>query len=105
MTIGNDMPGERAPLRRRLHVELVPDAWPRPGMLPVNKLVCAAILAAVALAILETEPAVLELVPQRMFLVAELAFAALFLVEYTLRVYAAGEDPRYRGVAGGCATW
>jgi voltage-gated potassium channel len=87
-------------IRRLLHGQLAPEAWPRAGLSPVNKAVCVAILASSALAILETEPAVHALMPPAAFFATELAFALLFLIEYVARVYAAGEDERYRGLVG-----
>lgn len=32
-------------VRRALYIQLSPSAWPRPGLSPLNKLLCALILA------------------------------------------------------------
>jgi voltage-gated potassium channel len=73
--------GDAIALRRLLHEHLAPEAWPRPGLSPINKLVCGAIIVGSALTIVETEPAVHAVIPEPMFFAAELTFALLFLVE------------------------
>jgi voltage-gated potassium channel len=51
------------------------------------------------LAILETEPTFDEIAPQA-FARLECLFAVLFLVEYVIRPWAQGENPKFRGVPG-----
>jgi voltage-gated potassium channel len=51
------------------------------------------------LAILETEPTLEEMAP-RAFARLEWIFAVLFLAEYLARLWAEGEDPKFRGVQG-----
>lgn len=85
--------------RTRLYRLLEPTAWPRKGLSPVNKAVAIAILAATAAAILESEAAILH-GRERLFLALEVVFTAIFTVEYAARVWAMGDDPRYRGLAG-----
>jgi voltage-gated potassium channel len=50
-------------------------------------------------AILETEPTFDEIAPQA-FARLEGLFAVLFLVEYVIRLWAEGENPKFRGVRG-----
>lgn len=78
---------------------LEPSAWPAKGLSPVNKAVALAILAATAVAILESEPTLLTR-RELLFLVFEIAFTAIFTLEYVARMWAAGENPKYRGLVG-----
>jgi voltage-gated potassium channel len=52
-----------------------------------------------ALAILETEPTVENIAP-RIFSRLEWIFAILFLAEYLIRLWAEGENPKFRGIRG-----
>ncbi|MBM3523457.1 MAG: potassium channel family protein [Alphaproteobacteria bacterium] len=88
-----------ARLQASMHRLLVPEAWPRPGLSPVNRALCWLIVLASAFAILETEEVVTGAAP-RLFAVVETSFAVVFGAEYLARLYAAGADPRYRGVLG-----
>lgn len=85
--------------RASLHRQLAPEAWPRAGLSPLNKLICALILLASVAAVLETEPTLRRLAPG-LFTTLEAVFVSLFVLEYLLRLYAVGEDPRYRGLGG-----
>ncbi|RUO23989.1 potassium channel protein [Aliidiomarina minuta] len=78
---------------------LEPAAWQGDGMSPVNLLVAALVVVASIIAIAETE-AILASRYAEQFFMTELALFCIFLIEYCLRVYAAGEDPRYKGVTG-----
>jgi voltage-gated potassium channel len=51
------------------------------------------------IAVLETEASIREAAP-RLFWTAEILIAIAFTTEYMARVYAAGEDPRFRGITG-----
>jgi voltage-gated potassium channel len=86
-------------LRETLHRQLTPGAWPGSGLSPINRLVCVLILLASLMAILETEPTLRQATPG-LFFAAEAFFVVLFLIEYGARLYAAGEESRYRGIAG-----
>lgn len=86
-------------LQSSLHRLLVPEAWPRPGLSPVNRVLCWLIVVASVFAILETEDVVTGAAP-RFFALVETSFALVFGAEYLARVFAAGADPRYRGVLG-----
>nr|WP_083700782.1 ion transporter [Halomonas sp. 1513] len=85
--------------RRRLYLMLEPTARDSPGLSITNRFIAGLIILATALTVLETEPVVRALAPS-LFVTAEAALALAFLVEYVARVIAAGEDPRYRGLAG-----
>jgi len=85
--------------RRTLHHQLYPKAWRRHGLSPVNRFVCLAILASALLACLETEP-LLTARLGGLFRWLEFVFAVIFLVEYALRVWTAGERPQYAGLRG-----
>ncbi|RUO40091.1 potassium channel protein [Aliidiomarina taiwanensis] len=86
-------------LRRLLYKHLEPAGWSRPGLSPANLFISALIVISVVAAILETEP-VLRDNYLGLFLWIENSFFIVFLIEYALRVYAVGEDPKYRGVFG-----
>ena len=73
-------------LRSRVHRQLSPEG----RMTPTAHFLIWAILIATALAIAETEPLVSQ-GRERWFHAAELAFAAIFSVEYGLRLWAAPE--------------
>ncbi|MCE8025242.1 potassium channel family protein [Billgrantia aerodenitrificans] len=85
--------------RRRLYQMLEPTARESPGLSITNRFIAVLIILATALTILETEPVVRALAPH-FFVTSEVVLALAFLVEYVARVIAAGEDPRYRGLAG-----
>lgn len=83
-------------LRRWLYVNLHPTAWPKRGLSPLNRAVVAVIVAAVSVAMLESEPS-LYIGNEHLFLAAELVFASIFLVEYLARLWTSAEDPAYGG--------
>lgn len=76
--------------RRKLYVQLDPSRWPRHGLSPLNRLICAAILLATASAVLETEPMVVR-GRAALFAGLELAFGLFFAAEYLLRLWVAAE--------------
>lgn len=86
-------------LRARLHRQLEPDAWEGQGLSPLNRWVVVLIVLASLFAVFETE-AIYQDRLVSVFLAAEAAFVSVFALEYLLRLYAAGEDPRYRGFRG-----
>ncbi len=84
-------------VRTRIYQQLEPRAWPGAGLSPVNRALAGLILAATVLAIVETEP-LLERRFSAWFTAAELLFAAVFSLEYALRLWTAplardGEAP------------
>lgn len=85
--------------RAALHRQLAPEARFQQGLSVTNRIICVLILLASITAILETEPTLRALWPP-LFPALEAIFVTLFMLEYVLRLYAIGEDPRYRGVGG-----
>jgi voltage-gated potassium channel len=79
--------------------QLDPNAYEGEGFSPLNKVIMAAIILAIALTIVETEARLVELW-SGFFIVANLTFAAFFTLEYLARVLVAGQDPRYGGFLG-----
>lgn len=77
-------------LRRKLYVQLDPSRWPARGLSPVNTLVCAAILLATAIAVIETEPLVTR-GREHLFRIAEVAFGLFFAAEYLARLWVVAE--------------
>lgn len=86
-------------MRRWLYMQMDPAAWPKQGMSPANRVVALAIVVAVVIAVVETEPAVRS-AAAGFFAGADLFFGLLFSVEYGLRLWIIGENPRYAGVVG-----
>lgn len=86
-------------LRFKIYRQLEPAAWLTRGMSPVNFVVSVLIVIASAIAILETEILIRETYGQ-LFFYAEFFFFVAFSVEYAMRLYAAGEEERYRGLLG-----
>lgn len=80
--------------RARIYRELEPAAWPHDGLSPINRVVVGLIVVAVFLAVIETETVVTNGY-EHWFIVAEVGFAAAFLVEYVARVWVSAEDPRF----------
>lgn len=78
-------------LRRRLHRQLDPKSYSGQGLSPLNKVLSFLIVAATLTAILETEP-VLRVDFASTFRIAELGFVAIFVAEYTARLWTAAED-------------
>jgi voltage-gated potassium channel len=76
-----------------------PEAYERDGLSTTNRAVVAVVAISSILAILETEPTVENLAPS-LFGRVEWLLAAIFSVEYVARLWAQGENPKYRGVRG-----
>jgi voltage-gated potassium channel len=81
-------------LRRRTHILLSPAAWSGRGLSPVNRGVSVLIVISIALAVLESEPTLLDQYT-RMFSIAEYVLTGAFVVEYVARLWSSAEDPRY----------
>lgn len=81
-------------LRRWAYRNLQPGAWSKDGLSPINRLIVLLIIAAVALAIVQTEPEITA-GHEHMFRLAEVGFAWVFLIEYLARVWIVPENPRY----------
>ncbi len=85
--------------RRRLYVRLAPEAWPGPGLSPLNRLVGAVIFLAVGVAVASSEPVLYD-GRERWFLTAEIVFTAVFAVEYLARAWVCVEAPGRSGWRG-----
>ena len=92
------MPGLKT-ARARLYGALEPSAWHRSGLSPLNKAISVVILAATATAVLESEPTILA-GREWAFRAAEILFTGIFAIEYIARLWAVGEDIRFRGENG-----
>jgi len=69
------------------------------GLTATQRVILAAIVAAVVLAIVGTEPTIPHELEDAIEL-AEIGFGVLFFVEYVARVWSIGERPEFAGVAG-----
>ena len=83
-----------ARLRARLHRELDPAQAPEGTLSALNRVVLAAVLASVALTVLESEP-LIRAGREGWFFAAEVGFTALFAVEYAARLWTATERPEH----------
>jgi voltage-gated potassium channel len=88
-----------ARLRKATWRQVDPAAYERNGLSPTNRAVVCLVAVSSILAILETEPTVEDLAP-RAIARLEWLFALLFLAEYLIRLWAEGENPKFRGVRG-----
>ncbi len=86
-------------LRGRLYTHLAMSAWRGEGLSPLNKAIAALIIFTVVIVVVETEPTLYAPLSET-FWVFDLTVAFLFLAEYLARLWAMGEDPRYRGLTG-----
>lgn len=86
-------------MRTFLYKQLWPSAWPGRGLSPVNSGIAVLIIFATLIFIFETEPTVRSLSPS-FFQLAEIIFTTIFSIEYVLRIWAAGENPSYKGFMG-----
>ncbi|MEO1322562.1 MAG: ion transporter [Pseudomonadota bacterium] len=86
-------------LRKRLYTQLEPDARARSGLSPLNTFIFALVLLSFLALALETEetigPAWRAVIDY-----LNVTIVAVFAIEYVVRVWVAGEDPRYRGFTG-----
>lgn len=85
--------------RRRLYRAIEPSGrWT-----PINVVLALVIIASISVAVLETEPGMAW--ARRGFMASDLAFTAVFLVEYAARLWVAPEDPRYAEPLSGRLRW
>lgn len=86
-------------LRKRLYVEMEPSARHKHGLSPFNLFIVILVLLSFLALALETEPTMsgewMEAIA-----VFNIAIIAIFALEYFLRLWVAGEDPRFRGLHG-----
>lgn len=86
-------------IRLALYRQLAPEGRHETGLSPTNKIVCLLITLAALIAVAETEASIRQ-AHEAFFDFFEFVFVVAFTAEYVLRVYAAGEDSRYRGLNG-----
>ena len=86
-------------LRNKLYAQLEPDARSKTGLSFLNSVIIALVLISFLALALETEetisPAWLQVIDW-----VNVAIVVIFALEYLIRVWVAGEDPRYRGLSG-----
>lgn len=88
--------GDRTSWRRRAYQNLHTAAWTKSGLSPINRVITLLIFAAVAVAILQTEPTVVS-GNEQIFRWLEIGFATVFLIEYVARIWVAAENPDLGG--------
>lgn len=84
-----------AAIQRQVHAP----SWGRPGLSPFNHLLIISVALAVLVQILETEPS-LRAPHALWFQRADWLIGLWFTLDFSLRLLAAGADPRYRGWRG-----
>lgn len=86
-------------LRKRLYLELEPDARETGGLSRTNLFIVLLVLASFIALALETEPSLSDDWKTSIDYF-NYVILAIFAVEYLIRLWAAGEDPRYSGFSG-----
>ena len=86
-------------LRSKLYSQLEPDARGSSGLSLLNSFIIALVLISFLALALETEQTIGPAWRQGIDYV-NLVIVAVFAIEYAVRLWVAGEDPRYRGVRG-----
>jgi voltage-gated potassium channel len=86
-------------LRPAVWRQVDPEAYQRDGLSSTNRAIVWIVALSSVSAILETEPTIEGLAPG-IFARFEWAIAILFSLEYLVRLWAEGENPKYRGVRG-----
>jgi voltage-gated potassium channel len=81
-------------MRHAAYSALEPHAREHDGLSRINKLLVVLILAAAAFAVLETEPEI-SAGRESLFRISELAFGAIFTVEYLVRLWIVPDNPDY----------
>lgn len=86
-------------LRHRLYRQMEPNARDKTGLSPFNLFIVILVLLSFLALALETEPTMSDdwMLAIKWF---NIAIIAIFAVEYLLRLWVAGENPRYRGFRG-----
>jgi voltage-gated potassium channel len=86
-------------LRHRLYREMEPSARDKPGLSRANSFIVVLVLVSFFLFAMETEPSITGAARQAITAL-NVVVLLIFAVEYAVRVWIAGEDPRYRGALG-----
>jgi voltage-gated potassium channel len=85
-------------IQSALYDRFYPPAPPR-SMSPFNKVLSGLIILCSLVVVLETEPT-LVLGHQDLFITLDCFFATFFILEYFVRLWVIGCDPRYSGIIG-----
>lgn len=96
-SVGNENVGGGLAFRHRLREEFAPES--KAGLSPVNRFVVCAIVLSVVLGVASTEPVVQQRFAAEL-LAFESAIGMVFIVEFCLRLWAAGVEVRYAGWRG-----
>ncbi|MEL6661538.1 MAG: ion transporter [Pseudomonadota bacterium] len=86
-------------LRKRLYLELEPDAQEGRGLSRTNLIIVLLVVASFIALALETEPMLPQMWKEGID-VFNYFILAVFAVEYAVRLWAAGEDPEFAGLSG-----
>ncbi|MEQ8558590.1 MAG: ion transporter [Henriciella sp.] len=86
-------------LRHRLYRQMEPQARDKPGLSPFNLFIVILVLLSFLALALETEPTMSDTWMEAIK-VFNIAIIIIFGLEYLLRLWAAGEDPQYKGFRG-----
>lgn len=86
-------------LRKRLYMQMEPNARERTGLSPFNTFIVILVLLSFLALALETESTMGE-GWMRAISIFNLAIIVIFAIEYVARLWVAGENPDYRGFAG-----
>lgn len=89
----------RIGLRNKLYSQLEPHAREKAGLSVLNMFIVALVLISFLALALETEETIGPAWRTGID-VLNLAIVAIFALEYLVRLWVAGEDPRYRGIKG-----
>ena len=85
--------------RKRVYRQLDPQAWDGRRLSPVNTFLVVVISIAVLFAVLQTEKSI-YVKWKLAFEITEWGLGLIFVTEYLVRVWVAGENPKYQGVLG-----
>ena len=86
-------------LRNKLYAQLEQDARDKAGLSGLNMIIIALVLISFLALALETEETIGPAWRQAIDII-NYGIVIIFAIEYVVRVWVAGEDPRYRGVMG-----
>lgn len=86
-------------LRAKLYHEMEPKAREHPGLSPINGFIVGLVLLSLIALAIETEPTISPAWRQGLY-IFNIAIIAIFAIEYLVRLWIAGEDPRFRGISG-----
>jgi voltage-gated potassium channel len=79
--------------------QLAPEAYDKNGLSPINKIVVCIVIVSTFLAIVETEPTIESRAPV-IFAQIERVLALTFAIEYLVRLWAEGQNPKFAGFFG-----